>query len=321
MKRLKRTYSRCALWTLAALLLCMIAGSFFDLPLSKLLYPGHENSLGQFFAAFGELPAFLALTCSGCLLLVYRERINPSWSALTAVCGAALILMGLVLNIREASDNVPDMPVWVSILVTVFAAAATGAGIVYYARGASAKTVVRFVLTLVVVSIGTMFLINLIKVPWGRVRMRQIYKTSESYFTPWWQAGSTLKKKLMAEGVSSDEFRSFPSGHTACAACAMLIGLLPTLRKGKEKRTKLLFIVGCLWAAAVAISRIWMGAHFLTDVTMAWLIALGMCALCVHLFYFDKRFFAKLWRVLSTSANPFLPKKRSVESPDSEPEN
>ena len=165
MKRLKRTYSRCALWTLAALLLCMIAGSFFDLPLSKLLYPGHENSLGQFFAAFGELPAFLALTCSGCLLLVYRERINPSWSALTAVCGAALILMGLVLNIREASDNVPDMPVWVSILVTVFAAAATGAGIVYYARGASAKTVVRFVLTLVIVSIGTMFLINLIMGP------------------------------------------------------------------------------------------------------------------------------------------------------------
>ncbi len=90
----------------------------------------------------------------------------------------------------------------------------------------------------------------------------------------------------MAEGVSSDEFRSFPSGHTACAACAMLIGLLPTLRKGKEKRTRLLFILGCLWAAAVAVSRIWMGAHFLTDVTMAWLIALGMCALCVHLFYF-----------------------------------
>lgn len=75
--------------------------------------------------------------------------------------------------------------------------------------------------------------------------------------------------------------------------------------------------MGC----GVAVSRIWMGAHFLTDVTMAWLIALGMCALCVHLFYFDKRFFAKLWRVLSTSANPFLPKKRSVESPDSEPEN
>lgn len=321
MKRLKRTYSRCALWTLAALLLCMIAGSFFDLPLSKLLYPGHENSLGQFFAAFGELPAFLALTCSGCLLLVYRERINPSWSALTAVCGAALILMGLVLNIREASDNVPDMPVWVSILVTVFAAAAAGAGIVYYARGASAKTVVRFVLTLVVVSIGTMFLINLIKAPWGRVRMRQIYKTSESYFTPWWQAGSTLKKKLMAEGVASDEFRSFPSGHTACAACAMLLGLLPTLRKGAEKRTRLFFILGCVWTAAVAVSRLWMGAHFLTDVSMAWLITLGMFALSVHLFYFDKRFFTKLWRILSTSGNPFLPKKKSSEISDSEPEN
>ena len=257
MKRLKRTYSRCALWTLAALLLCMIAGSFFDLPLSKLLYPGHENRLGQFFAAFGELPAFLALTCSGCLLLVYRERINPSWSALTAVCGAALILMGLVLNIREASDNVPDMPVWVSILVTVFAAAATGAGIVYYARGASAKTVVRFVLTLVVVSIGTMFLINLIKVPWGRVRMRQIYKTSESYFTPWWQAGSTLKKKLMAEGVSSDEFRSFPSGHTGISFAAV-----GALFAAKSRLGVPAFVL----ALIIAFSRLYLYVHWPSDV-------------------------------------------------------
>ena len=146
--------------------------------------------------------AFLALTCAGSLLLVYRERINPAWSALIAACGAALIVMGLVLCVHEATDNVPALPMWVALLVALFMAAITAAGIVYYARGASAKTVVRFVLTLTVVAIGTMLLINIVKVPWGRARMRLITLTgNDSYFSPWWKAGSELKKKLVPVGT------------------------------------------------------------------------------------------------------------------------
>lgn len=312
MKRIKKSFLHCLYVTLAVLVLMMAAGSIWDLPISRLLYPGHETSFGQFFAAFGELPAFLALTCAGVLLILYRERINPAWSALLAACGAALIVMGLVLFVHEAVDNVPALPTWVALLAALFASAASAAGLVYYARGASAKTVLRFVLTLVLVSIGTMLLINIVKVPWGRARMRLITQTgNEAYFTPWWQAGSALKKRLVAEGVSSDEFRSFPSGHTACAACAMLLALLPTLKKGKytEKRIRLLFLIGCAWCAVTAFTRLWMGAHFLTDVTMAWLITLGMCALSVYLFYFNKRFFTVLWRLVSESPNPFSTKK------------
>ena len=314
MKRIKQTYLRSMYITLAALVLFMIAGSIWDLQISKWLYPGHENSFGQFFAAFGELPAFLALTCSGALLLVYRERINAAWSALIAACGAALIVMGLVLCVHEATDNVQALPVWVALLVALFTAAISAAGVIYYARGASAKTVVRFVLTLAVVSIGTMLIINIVKVPWGRARMRLIVQTgNESYFSPWWRAGSELKKKLVAEGVSSDEFRSFPSGHTACAACAMLLALLPTLKKGAEKRIRLLYAIGCGWCAVTAFTRLHMGAHFLTDVTMAWLIALGMCVLSVYLFYFNKKFFARLWTFVSESPNPFAMKKKKPQ--------
>lgn len=312
MKRIKQSYLRCLYLTLAVLLLLMVAGSIWDFPISKWLYPGHENSFGQFFAAFGELPSFLALTCSGILLLIYRERINPAWSTLIAVCGAALVVMGFVLFVHEASDNVSAMPVWVALVAAAFATLASGAAILYFSRGASAKTIVRFVLTLVLVSIGTMLLINIVKVPWGRARMRLIALTgNESYFTPWWHAGSELKDRLVAEGVSSDEFRSFPSGHTACAACAMLLALLPTLKKSKgtEKRIRILFSIGCAWCAVTAFSRLHMGAHFLTDVTMAWLITLGMCVLSVYLFYFNKRFFSKLWRILSETPNPFSTKK------------
>ena len=72
MKKLKRTYTRCAGLTALVLLALLIAGSFADLPISRFLYPGHESSFGQFFAAFGELPAFALLASCGVLLIVRR---------------------------------------------------------------------------------------------------------------------------------------------------------------------------------------------------------------------------------------------------------
>ena len=211
-----------------------------------------------------------------------------------------LVLGGIFLAVHEATDNVPAMPSWVPLLVTVFFAAICSVALLLVTNGAPGKTVIRFVLTLIFVCVGTMLLINIIKVPWGRATMRLIASTGNaSYFTPWWKAGSALKNQLVAEGVSSDEFRSFPSGHTACAACAMLVALLPTvskLFKGKEKRLGLL---GCLWTAVVAFSRLRMGAHFLTDVTMAWLVTLGLTVLGVYLFYFNKKFFQFVWNLIS----------------------
>ena len=175
-----------------------------------------------------------------------------------------------------------------------------------YPLSVGGSAMADFVLTLVMVAIGTMVLINVIKVPWGRVRMRLIVQTgNESYFTPWWQAGTALKDRLVAEGISKDEFRSFPSGHTACASCAKLLALLPTLSREKRKKTGALLAGGCLWALVVAFTRIWMGAHFLTDVTMAWLITLGMTALSVYLCYFNKKFFDAFWQFVTQLPNPF----------------
>ena len=58
-------------------------------------------------------------------------------------------------------------------------------------------------------------------------------------------------------------------------------------------------LIGCLWTAIVAFSRLRMGAHFLTDVTMAWLVTLGLTVLGVYLFYFNKKFFQFVWNLIS----------------------
>ena len=305
MRTLKRTYLRSARILAAVLLIFLIVGSFADLPVSKLLYPGHETSFGQFFAAFGELPAFLCLTSAGVLLIRNRSRLPGGKALLWAGAGAALVLLGLVLAVHEAVDNVPALPVWVALLVAVFTAAASGLALLLLTAYTPARTVLRFALTLVFVSVGTMALVNIIKIPWGRARMRFIVETgNETYFTPWWKAGSALKTKLVTDGVSPDEFRSFPSGHTACAACSMLAILLPTLNKRLQGKERQCLLVAVGLTLLVAVTRIWMGAHFLSDVAVSWLIALGVSALGIRLFYFDPKFFNKLWGLFAPQPAP-----------------
>ena len=108
-----------------------------------------------------------------------------------------------------------------------------------------------------------------------------------------------MKAKLIAEGVASDEFRSFPSGHTGCAACAMLAILLPTVCKRLRGKERLCLIIGAVWTAVVAFSRLMMGAHFLTDVTAATAITLGIAWLGIWLCYFNGKFFRLVWGFVS----------------------
>ena len=310
MKKLKRTYSRCALLAAGVLLVLLIAGSLFDLPISKFLYPGHESSFGQFFAAFGELPAFALLSSCGVLLAVKRGQFRKELRTIFLAAGICLTLASIFLSVHEATDNVPALPMAVALLVTVFVDVLAAFAFLLLTRECQTKTLLRFICTVIFVCVGIMILINVIKVPWGRARMRLIVATgNESYFSNWWQAGTALKKKLVADGVASDEFRSFPSGHTACAACAMLMILIPTLYRRLHDKEKLFMAIGAGWTLLVAFTRLNMGAHFLSDVAVSSLLAIGLGAVGVWLFYFNRPFFNKIWAFASGEALPKQEKK------------
>ena len=225
------------------------------------------------------------------------------WSVILLAFGVCLIAGSVFLSIHEATDNVPALPTAVALLVTLFVDALAAFAFLFMTRGCQAKTLLRFLCTVIFVCVGIMLLINIIKVPWGRARMRLIYSTgNDTYFSNWWQAGTALKKKLVADGVSSDEFRSFPSGHTACAACAMLMILVPTICRRLHDKEKLFMAIGASWTAVVAFTRLRMGAHFLSDVCVSSLLTIGLGALAVWLFYFNRPFFGRIWLFFSGEA-------------------
>src|SRR5690606_38922517 len=75
---------------------------------------------------------------------------------------------------------------------------------------------------------------------------------------------------------------SFPSGHTLCAATLVLVTAFLAWRTERSKKVFLWWLVGSLAVAAVvALSRLYLGYHYLTDVTAGFFAALMVLGVAV----------------------------------------
>lgn len=250
----------------------LIVGSVADLPISQALY-NESSGWATVFAAIGEWPAGFGLIVAGVFLLQGR---NPTKTAIRAIQvggGAILAVLGIffVAFIPTMYLNLP-MPaiVGVGILLGVAAFIATWV----LTRGRDPRALIRFGVGLILLIIGEMIIINLIKIGWSRPRMRMLATHPEYAFNPWWTVGSADKTDALAQGIESEEFKSFPSGHTANAALAIYLApLLAWFSTTTARFARPALYVGVVWAVVVAVSRIVMGAHFLTDVTIGFVVA------------------------------------------------
>ena len=72
---------------------------------------------------------------------------------------------------------------------------------------------------------------------------------------------------------------SFPSGHsaTSVALYALLAYALARLARGHSRRA--IVLCGAAIAASVGVSRVWLGAHYPTDVLAGWAVGAAVAAL------------------------------------------
>ncbi len=133
-------------------------------------------------------------------------------------------------------------------------------------------------------------LIMIIKDPVGRMRFRAINSTLGAKlidegqvkgFTKWFVSNGQPSKDIAESfwqtyGVK-DPFKSFPSGHTCSAGSVYALIMIPTLFGFKEKNKKgatlACWLVPILYTGLVAISRIMVGAHYMSDVTFGGTLA------------------------------------------------
>lgn len=262
---------RCILYGgLGVALTLMVLGSFVDYPLSCALY-NETNPFAMFFAAYGEIPATLGWVAAGTLFVCGRNREHKIPGTIQTAGGILLILLGTMMVSFMPAIYLPVSPVLLAGVGLVLSAG-TILAVRRLANGADRAMIIRVALAVFLVILCELLVVNFIKIPWGRPRMRLVANNPEACFLPWWQFGSTLKEQLMATGVAAEEFKSFPSGHTANATTMLLLGVLPYLKPQLQKYKKALVAFGFAWAAVVACTRIIMGAHYLTDTVVGFLV-------------------------------------------------
>lgn len=257
---------RMALTALACFLLLMLAGSVFDYPISCALY-NEQNPVAVIFAAFGEYPAVLGWTAAGTMLLAAHDKQRKVRGALQSIGGILLIAFGTLMACMMPTIYL-SWPTAVVAGIGIAAAVLVILAVTRLCRNADPAAARRVALVIFLTILADMVIINLIKVPWGRARMRLVANDSRAYFMPWWQPGRELKDALVALGVASEEFKSFPSGHSANSSAMMLLAVLPWIKPEWMRHKNKLLAFGIAWACIVAFTRLIMGAHYLTDVTV-----------------------------------------------------
>lgn len=101
----------------------------------------------------------------------------------------------------------------------------------------------------------------------GRMRFREMTDPLVQ-FTRWYI--------ITDRGGFDNVYASFPSGHTMNSAAVILLTMLPTFLPELKVRENLLKGIAYVWIIVVGCSRVVMGAHFASDVTVGALISLAL---------------------------------------------
>ena len=144
----------------------------------------------------------------------------------------------------------------------------------------------------------------------NRVRFRTMnFLEDYSYFSKWFSVKSQTFDtfEYLKILVGSDGYKSFPSGHTACGASLITLTLIPEYCvKLQSKCIKILLnIFAYSYCALLGLSRILVGAHFLTDVVFSIIVTFSAS-------YFSKYVIDKIFK-RKTYGKTFEVKEVSLE--------
>ena len=230
----------------------LVTAAFYDLKIDIALHDP-ASFVANWFADTGEMPGYLLMLSVGAVL---TKCLQNKWlKALSLIATlAAGVYLGDYVSRRLLADN----------------GLRTGYGILY-----GLGTALLFLLALRLIPVPERLrkplilmallglcaygvssgIINLMKLLWGRVRFRDLGETYEA-FTAWWVVNGNTGA------------HSFPSGHTGSAGTSYFLMFLPFVSETWQKRPALCFGAAFTYTTLVAVTRLVVGAHYLSDVAV-----------------------------------------------------
>jgi membrane-associated phospholipid phosphatase len=265
------------------LLALTVCGSLWDLEIANTVYIGQdpsENIFGIIFSYIGIIPTFVGWSFLGVSIFYLSKKYiedtrKRRWLKVFAVLLIILSFFYFCNTLYLSNENAfkVHFAVAYSIGIAVICAAS------YLGYRLSKKSddseLLKKAMFLAVVSLLTLIIISASKELMCRPRFRFVLAMDDTdYFINWWQSGRDIKASL-GINIVTDEFASLPSGHSAYSLFAIFI--FPTLADYVcflKKFKPYLLVLGFIWWAVTAFSRMTIGAHYLTDVTVAGLVTI-----------------------------------------------
>ena len=260
---------------LGIFLIGFILGSFLDRQLSDAIF-SRDNGFGLTISVIGTLPGYMVLALLGgsAFALGLHKKYQIPWRVVLYVLAATFVGLSIYFSGREFfGENGftnEDLYFLGFIIVIPFAVASFYLG--YRLTKASNRGYLWLILGITAVAIfmalvpGT----TLLKSIFNRPRYRTLILYEDQIgFHNWWQRCTDRDELMVVLHLTKEEFKSFPSGHASASAVFMIFAsILPLFDEKYEKIQLPLFYAGFAWVLLVAFSRILVGAHFLSDVSM-----------------------------------------------------
>lgn len=258
-----------AVWGLLAAML--VIGTVWDLPISAKLF-NINDVVAVFFAGFGAFPGSVLLGVVGFSIL----KLNPKgsktrWLAWIGFVVTQFIAVYFVYGM--SIEYWPRMPEFVKVLISIVVLAAADVPMYYIVRDADDSKLKRYIFYLLFVWLVSNLAAQEIKGFWGRPRYRWLAEAGVQNYRPWFVMDKSVKEQAVAAGVASQEFKSFPSGHVQTAAMVVALSTIGYINPKYADKGGVILWYGIGYSVFLALTRIAMGAHFLTDTAAGILLA------------------------------------------------
>lgn len=281
-------------------LIVFVLGLFFDLKFAEVIY-NKNNVFAQTMAAIGETPAYGGLCfigggfIAGSLRLKNKLHKVALWLLAGFCAGVGIFLATRAMSSHNAFDA--SWATWYVMLpIAIIIDCSLGVLGFFLCKKSDNPELLKVLLFMLATVFFTLIGVTILKRIWARPRYRWLVGDVNNldgtsgvnqinYFRNWWELSTGVKTEFI-EKVRSDEFKSCPSGHTSSASMALLLMYLPLIDKRLKGKETTFLIIGALWAGLVAFTRHIMGAHFLTDTTFAYLLAM-ITLFVTNYFFFE----------------------------------
>lgn len=277
----------------------LTVATFYDLEISKILtrnalaahtYSTNETTFGVLFEIIGCDAVYFLIAFAVHILFWYGVRVKKGTAGIILAFAATATAVGdyyvlasdtfgyIKTHLTISSGASLDKGMFLNATYAFFAVLFTFLGTMAARNFTEEQTrkLFRFAVAALILSAVPSLLINeVIKEPVGRIRFRAMNLNPDdptygfAAFARWYEVnGQWIDDETKREIFgTTDALKSFPSGHTAGAGMSYgVIMLIDALGIKNKKAKAALWICPVVFTGCVAVARIIVGAHFMSDV-------------------------------------------------------